>query len=394
MKRFNSRKWITENKYGKLSEMKYDDPFDQEEEDPKNPMGLGEKKDYTSTEDFGTLFPDAMQGGLGKARANMPQVPADDFETDLESPAGDGLETNEPEKIPDLRKATTAYLNSSDDTGPWPKGDQVDVSVEKGIDPMDLKPTQADIYMSNALKKVKSAEEGTWKPWASSVLASNDGHILDGHHRWAATIVYNDKNGTNEKMSINKVNMPIKDLLKVANAYTDAHPKGVRQGGAGTATEGMSPEEWADAKEKERLNQHPEKDKINKIKQMMDKEKDEEQEEYDKGWYGESLKKAASKLGYLNEIDLNAISAKKASFVYTEQGGRFYSLTLSTSDGQTLKMKYDEANEWLKDTLSYIHEGDLIPRRYNSGLEDLDLIVARLEELGIEASHGDYMDVS
>jgi len=128
---------------------------------------------------------------------------------------------------------------------------------------------------------------------------------------------------------------------------------------------------------------------------MMDKEEDDkEQAEYDKGWYGESLKEAASKLGYLKEIDLNAISAKKASFVYTEQGGRFYSLTLSTSDGQTLKMKYDEANEWLKDTLAYIHEGDLIPRRYNSGLEDLDLIVKRLEELGIEASHGDYMDVS
>ena len=125
-----------------------------------------------------------------------------------------------------------------------------------------------------------------------------------------------------------------------------------------------------------------------------DPEDDAEQAEYDKGWYGESLKEAASKLGYLKEIDLNAISAKKASFVYTEQGGRFYSLTLSTSDGQTLKMKYDEANEWLKDTLAYIHEGDLLPRRYNSGLEDLDLIVARLEELGIEASHGDYMDVS
>ena len=89
-------------------------------------------------------------------------------------------------------------------------------------------------------------------------------------------------------------------------------------------------------------------------------------------------------------IDLNAISAKKASFVYTEQGGRFYSLTLSTSDGQTLKMKYDEANEWLKDTLSYIHEGDLIPKHYGSGLEDLDLIVERLEELGIEASHNEY----
>ncbi len=96
-------------------------------------------------------------------------------------------------------------------------------------------------------------------------------------------------------------------------------------------------------------------------------------------------------------IDLNAISVKKASFVYTEQGGNFYSLTLSTSDNKQIRFgwkEYDEANEWLKDTLAYIHEGDLIPKKYNSGLEDLDLIVKRLEELGIEASHGDYMDVS
>jgi hypothetical protein len=158
-----------------------------------------------------------------------------------------------------------------------------------------------------------------------------------------------------------------------------------------TLKEGMSPEEWGGAKEKERLNQHPEKDKINKIKKMMDKEKeemhddpgdiridhdyyaeektedykpshraynvidksnndkivakelsrdkalelaktnkdymidatdrlaetrpdwtpppmgmggeDEEQDEYDKGWYGESLKEVASKLGYLNEVE-------------------------------------------------------------------------------------------
>ena len=57
-------------------------------------------------------------------------------------------------------------------------------------------------------------------------------------------------------------------------------------------------------------------------------------------------------------------------------------------------MKYDEANEWVKEQLEYIHEGDLLPRRYNSGLEDLDLIVERLKELDIEASHNDFMDVS
>ena len=84
----------------------------------------------------------------------------------------------------------------------------------------------------------------------------------------------------------------------------------------------------------------------------------------------------------------------KAEFMYTEQGGRFYSLTLSTSDNRQIKLKHNEANAWLKDTLEYIHEDDLIPRKYISGLEDLDLIVERLEELNIEASHNDYMDVS
>ena len=96
-------------------------------------------------------------------------------------------------------------------------------------------------------------------------------------------------------------------------------------------------------------------------------------------------------------IDLNAVSYEKVTFVYTEQGGRFYGLDVYENKDQnqrSAKLRYDEANEWLKDTLAYIHEGDLIPRRYNSGLEDLDLIVERLEELGIEASHGDYMDVS
>ena len=104
-----------------------------------------------------------------------------------------------------------------------------------------------------------------------------------------------------------------------------------------------------------------------------------------------NLKETAAKLGYIAE---ESNQYQKASFVYTEQGGHFYSLTLSTSNDRQIKLKYSETNSWLKDTLEYIHEGDFLPRKYDSGLEDLDLIVARLEELGIEASHGDYMDVS
>jgi len=88
---------------------------------------------------------------------------------------------------------------------------------------------------------------------------------------------------------------------------------------------------------------------------------------------------------------------QKVEFVYTEQGGRFYGLDVYVSKDQRQrsdKLGYDDANEWLKGILEYIHEDDLIPQRYVSGIEDLDLIVERLEELGIKASHNDFMDVS
>ena len=130
----------------------------------------------------------------------------------------------------------------------------------------------------------------------------------------------------------------------------------------------------------------------------MEETRDEEDEENDRNLavddIPDSLRELSTELGYLNE---ESNQYQKVTFIYTEQGGHFYGLDVYASKDQpqrSAKLKYDEANEWLKGVLEYIHEGDLIPRRYNSGLEDLDLIVKRLEELGIEASHGDYMDVS
>lgn len=197
-----------------------------------------EPKQYSSN-DFCTEYPDACKGVLGTQRANMPQVPdVGDFETDLESPPPEGIETNEPEKIPDMGQATKAYLNSSDDPGDYPQGDQVQIDEKPGIDPMSLTPTQKDTYMDNALKKVAAAESGEWQPWAASVLVSQDDYLLDGHHRWAATIIYNDKHPDDRQtMTVQKVEMPIQQLLKVANAYTDA-AGGARHSGGGTTMEG------------------------------------------------------------------------------------------------------------------------------------------------------------
>ena len=118
-----------------------------------------------------------------------------------------------------------------------------------------------------------------------------------------------------------------------------------------------------------------------------------EEEDLEDEIYAREIKDFSGEMG----MDLNAMQYQKVEFVYTEQGGRFYGLDVYVSKDQRQpsdKLRYDEANEWLKDTLNYIHEDDLIPRKYISGLEDLDLIVERLEELEIEASHNDFMDVS
>jgi len=199
-----------------------------------------EKQQQYSSNDFCTEFSEACEKVYSTQRANMPQIPdAEAFETELGSSAGQGLETNEPEKIPDLGKATRAYLDSSDDRGAWPRGDQVEVVGVENVAPSDLNPTQKDIYMDNALKKAKAGADPNidWAPWNASVLVSKDGFLLDGHHRWAATIVYNAQNPEDQKkMSIEKVMMPIKQLLKVANAYTDAIG-GKRHSGAGTTME-------------------------------------------------------------------------------------------------------------------------------------------------------------
>jgi len=214
-----------------------------EQADTEETAPTGEEEVQFKSESFCEEFPEACAKAFGAKRANMPQIPdAAEFAKELSAPPPDGLETNEPQEIPDLGQATRNYLNSSDDLGDWPAGDQVKVTTLDNIDPSDLNPTQTDIYMSNALKMVRSGEKAAetgsgWTPWNGAVLVSDDNFLLDGHHRWAATIVYNALHPEDaKKMSIEKVGMPIKLLLRVANAYTDA-VGGKRHSGGGTTTE-------------------------------------------------------------------------------------------------------------------------------------------------------------
>ena len=102
-----------------------------------------------------------------------------------------------------------------------PKDDVVKVSNEK-IAVGNLKPIQAQIYFDKSIKKVSKDGVETSKNFLTSkfnnFIVSKDNRIIDGHHRFLTTVLINPK----IKVNCMKIDLPIKDLLPLTLAYTDA----------------------------------------------------------------------------------------------------------------------------------------------------------------------------
>lgn len=96
-------------------------------------------------------------------------------------------------------------------------GDKFDDIVEaryESIPAKDLKPSQEAIYLGKSLlMAIKGIEGGD----LGSVI-SKDNYILDGHHRWAATMF----NNPDAKIRGKKINLNIGDLIPVLRALGDA----------------------------------------------------------------------------------------------------------------------------------------------------------------------------
>lgn len=293
MKRFDSSKWITENKHGKLSEMKYDDPFDQEEEDPKNPMGLPEvekdpdaqatapkggegedeaeakppldptsivgstsfgdlssiedaknvlqqiltkdpnqpifkameftPKDKESGKPLPTVKPDpekiatwvkskgvdtlanrmmTIAGALpstGLQKKDMPFLPGPDDAVgdpadvgDAISPGGKyGVDFDKAAPATNKLKgpedpAAQAYMKSGETDGN-PNDDKAGFELDPDIPASEAIPTQVNIKLAKSL--AMGSQPSLSKGGDLGAYFSSEGEILDGHHRWAATML-------------------------------------------------------------------------------------------------------------------------------------------------------------------------------------------------------------
>jgi hypothetical protein len=91
------------------------------------------------------------------------------------------------------------------------------------VPPDRLKATQMNMVGDKVAGMYAALEKDPTNPnLTAPIYVSNDGYVLDGHHRWAAIVAYNAKNPDKAiPMKTRIIDEPIKPLVKRANQYAD-----------------------------------------------------------------------------------------------------------------------------------------------------------------------------
>lgn len=96
-----------------------------------------------------------------------------------------------------------------------------------------------DAEIDAALNKKPVGDMMRLEVLTAPILVTDDGYIIDGHHRWAAAILLNEELKSEGfepvPMQVRKVKMEIGEALSTVNAFADAAGIARKSGGAGTA---------------------------------------------------------------------------------------------------------------------------------------------------------------
>lgn len=142
------------------------------------------------------------EDGQPLERIKMPQL------------SGDAVPGSEASKIVDKRgeaDAGPAFLKFLKTNGVSSK----EMQVEAG----SLKASQAELI---GAKVAKIMARGKGKMSRGPIYVSRDNYVIDGHHRWAAAIGLDLKDGMGGfAIDVVKIDMPISEVLQVARDFTD-----------------------------------------------------------------------------------------------------------------------------------------------------------------------------
>lgn len=89
-----------------------------------------------------------------------------------------------------------------------------------------LKATQSELVgpkVAGMSKVLADQNHPAYEKITAPIYVSNDGYVLDGHHRWAAIIAHNASNPDNQiPMKVRVIDEPIIPLVKRSNSFAEA----------------------------------------------------------------------------------------------------------------------------------------------------------------------------
>lgn len=170
--------------------------------------GISKASDICKTD------PPVCKGNMGIPRSDMPQI--------MDEPVKDLLASKDEGERVKGEAAVAKGADPESDKSPFDmmldhfKSEGIDVSEPTPIRVGKLKATQKDIKDAKATFFAETQMKGEWPNGAKAdlsqkpIVISNDGHILDGHHRWAALLML----GPDMTMNAIKVDLPMHELLE------------------------------------------------------------------------------------------------------------------------------------------------------------------------------------
>lgn len=169
------------------------------------------RKGIQEAADICKISPPVCVGNLGLSRSKMPQIEGD--LSVIELLAGDRANPPKGEAIvaaggspTDERTTLDQFLDSLEAKGVKTRRRRVPVG--------NLKATQREIKAAKVYGMADAHLRGNFPNLDKQIVISNDGHILDGHHRWAALLTIDPK----RRMSVLEVDLPMGELLNEAAA--------------------------------------------------------------------------------------------------------------------------------------------------------------------------------
>ncbi len=116
----------------------------------------------------------------------------------------------------------------------------IKVSEPAAVPPDRLKATQSELVgvkVAGMSKVLDDPNHPAYGKITAPIYVSNDGYVLDGHHRWAAVVAHNAANPNKQiPMNVRVIDEPIEPLVKRSNDF--AEKMGIRAKAADTGAAG------------------------------------------------------------------------------------------------------------------------------------------------------------